>query len=116
MLAAVRHEFATPHAEIDTGTLRDDLLAQATALTARLGQHAGVLSGLPIAIRDNGELGRLVRAGIVDRDREIMTGVIDRRSPAANCADRSTRSSPACRCRCCSPGSCCWTSHWTSRT
>ncbi|ONI86407.1 hypothetical protein ALI144C_10795 [Actinosynnema sp. ALI-1.44] len=78
VLAAVRHEFATPHATIDTGTLRDDLLAQARALAERLGQHAGVLSGLLTAIRDNGELGRLVRAGIVERDREIMTGAIDR--------------------------------------
>ncbi|MFC0106941.1 TetR/AcrR family transcriptional regulator [Kibdelosporangium aridum] len=78
VLAAVRHEFASPADEIDTGTLRGDLLAQARTLAERLGQHAGVLSGLLIAVRDNGELGRLVRSSIVERDRTIMTVAIGR--------------------------------------
>ncbi|MFC5103299.1 TetR/AcrR family transcriptional regulator [Kibdelosporangium philippinense] len=60
VLAAVRHEFANPVDEIDTGTLRGDLLGQAQTLADRLRSQAGVLSGLLIAIRDNGELGRLV--------------------------------------------------------
>jgi AcrR family transcriptional regulator len=78
VLAAVRHEFAGEPAEIDTGSLRGDLLAQARTLAGRLEQHADVLAGLLTAIRDNGELGRLVRSGIVERDHSIMTTAIER--------------------------------------
>lgn len=59
---------------VDTGSLREDLLVQARTLAAR----TEILPGLVIAIRDDGPLGVVVRESIVERDRELMTGIVAR--------------------------------------
>jgi AcrR family transcriptional regulator len=79
-LAAVRHSFASSAGvlHIDTGSLRSDLLAHARILASQVTGQAAVLAGLLTLIRDNGELGELVRSAIVERDRQIMDVLIER--------------------------------------
>jgi AcrR family transcriptional regulator len=71
---AVRHSLPVSEVDADTGGLRGDLLAQARGLAAR----AEVVPGLVVAVRDNGELGALVRETIVEQDRSLMAAVVER--------------------------------------
>ncbi|GAB3895387.1 TetR/AcrR family transcriptional regulator [Kibdelosporangium lantanae] len=71
---AVRHSLPLSEVDTDTGGLRGDLLAQSRSLAAR----AEVVPGLVVAVRDNGELGALVRETIIERDRALMAGVVER--------------------------------------
>lgn len=75
VVAAVRHSLSASEVDsVDTGSLRGDLLAQSGLLAAR----AEILPGLVVAIRDSGPLGALVRESIVERDRELMAGIVER--------------------------------------
>jgi AcrR family transcriptional regulator len=81
VVAAVKAELGDPRSPkvADAGSLRDDLLAHATRLAARMGDmRTTVLSGLLTAIRDNAELGALVRSSIVSRDGEIVRSAVRR--------------------------------------
>jgi AcrR family transcriptional regulator len=92
VLAAVDHEFAGTDTDHDTGSLRTDLLAQSRALAARLGERASVLTGLVNALRDNGELGSLVRSRIIASDYRIMTRIIARAVARGELSTTSTDS------------------------
>lgn len=81
VVAAVKAELGDPRRPkaVDTGSLRDDLLAHATRLAARMGNmRTTVLSGLLTAVRDNAELGALVRSSIVSRDGDIVQAAVRR--------------------------------------
>jgi AcrR family transcriptional regulator len=77
---AVRHLLNTPAGDVeeDTGSLRSDLLTHARGLAGRLAGEVAVLAGLLAALRDNSDLGALVRSVIVERDRHIVTVLIER--------------------------------------
>jgi AcrR family transcriptional regulator len=77
---AVRHLLSTPAGAVeeDTGSLRSDLLTQARGLAARLASEMAILAGLLTALRENSEIGALVRWVIIERDRHIMGVLIER--------------------------------------
>lgn len=77
---AVRHLLSTPAGAVeeDTGSLRSDLLTQARGLAARLANEMAILAGLLTALRENSEIGALVRWVIIERDRHIMGVLIER--------------------------------------
>ncbi|WP_163568500.1 TetR/AcrR family transcriptional regulator [Fodinicola feengrottensis] len=90
VMAAIREALTGPDGIDDTGTLRGDLIVHARALANRL--EPGILAGLLTALRDNADLGTLVRASIVARDQKIMVAVISAApSPAANYAQTPPR-------------------------
>jgi AcrR family transcriptional regulator len=67
MVAALIHRLARDHPPLpDTGSLRGDLLAGLTMFCRVVERKHAVVAGLTTAIRADPELGRLLRAQVVD--------------------------------------------------